>query len=141
MKTLILIIEYLFIILPVLIGVAYMTLVEREILGSIQRRKGPNVVGVSGFLQPLADGLKLMLKEIILPTNVNTFLFILAPVITFVGTMMYWAILPLSKGITYTDFNVGVLYFYAISSVAIYGIIISGWASNTKYPFMGFLYI
>ena len=137
MKTLILIIEYLFIILPVLIGVAYMTLVEREILGSIQRRKGPNVVGVSGFLQPLADGLKLMLKEIILPTNVNTFLFILAPVITFVGTMMYWAILPLSKGITYTDFNVGVLYFYAISSVAIYGIIISGWASNTKYPFMG----
>lgn len=137
LKTLILIIEYLFIILPVLIGVAYMTLVEREILASIQRRKGPNVVGVAGFLQPLADGLKLMIKEVILPTNVNTFLFILAPVITFVGTMMYWAVLPLSKGVAYTDLNIGVLFFYAISSLAIYGIIISGWASNTKYPFMG----
>ena len=137
LKTLILIIEYLFIILPVLIGVAYMTLVEREILASIQRRKGPNVIGVAGFLQPLADGLKLMIKEVILPTNVNTFLFILAPVITFVGTMMYWAALPLSKGITYTDLNIGALFFYAISSLAIYGIIISGWASNTKYPFMG----
>lgn len=137
MKTLILILEYLFIILPVLIGVAYMTLVEREILGSIQRRKGPNVVGISGFLQPLADGLKLMLKEIILPNNVNTFLFILAPVITFAGTQLYWTLLPLSYGITYTDFNIGVLFFYAISSLAIYGIILSGWASNTKYPFMG----
>ena len=137
LKTLILILEYLFIILPVLIGVAYMTLVEREILASIQRRKGPNVVGVAGVLQPLADGLKLMLKEVILPTNVNTFLFILAPVITFVGTMMYWAVLPLSKGIAYTDLNIGALCFYAISSLAIYGIIISGWASNTKYPFMG----
>ena len=137
MKTLILIIQYLFIILPVLIGVAYMTLVEREILGSIQRRKGPNVVGVSGFLQPLADGLKLMIKEIILPNNVNTFLFILAPVITFTGTMLYWSVLPLSFGIAYTDLNIGVLFFYAISSLAIYGIIISGWASNTKYPFMG----
>ena len=136
-KTLYLILEYLLIILPVLIRVAYMTLVEREILGSIQRRKGPNVVGPSGILQPLADGLKLMLKEIILPTNVNTFLFILAPVITFTGTMLYWAILPLSKGVTYTDFNVGVLFFYAISSLAIYGIILAGWASNTKYPFMG----
>ena len=106
MKTLILIIEYFLIILPVLIGIAYMTLVEREILGSIQRRKGPNVVGVSGFLQPLADGLKLMLKEIIIPSNANTFLFILAPIITFVGTMMYWAILPFSKGISYTDLNI-----------------------------------
>ena len=115
LKTLILIIEYLFIILPVLIGVAYMTLVEREILASIQRRKGPNVVGVAGVLQPLADGLKLMLKEVILPTNVNTFLFILAPVITFVGTMMYWAVLPLSKGVAYTDLNIGALFFYAIS--------------------------
>ena len=113
LKTLILIIEYLFIILPVLIGVAYMTLVEREILASIQRRKGPNVVGVAGVLQPLADGLKLMLKEVILPTNVNTFLFILAPVITFVGTMMYWAVLPLSKGIAYTDLNI-VLYFFML---------------------------
>jgi len=137
MKTLILILEYLFIILPILIGVAYMTLVEREILGSIQRRKGPNVVGISGFLQPLADGLKLMLKEIILPNNVNTFLFVLAPVITFAGTQLYWTVLPLSYGISYTDLNIGVLFFYAISSLAIYGIIISGWASNTKYPFMG----
>lgn len=137
MKTLILILEYLFIILPILIGVAYMTLVEREILGSIQRRKGPNVVGISGFLQPLADGLKLMLKEIILPNTVNTLLFILAPVITFTGTMLYWAVLPLSYGITFTDFNIGALFFYAISSIAIYGIILSGWASNTKYSFMG----
>lgn len=137
MKTLILILEYLFIILPILIGVAYMTLVEREILGSIQRRKGPNVVGVSGFLQPLADGLKLMLKEIILPNTVNTLLFILAPVITFTGTMLYWSVLPLSYGITYTDLNIGALFFYAISSMAIYGIILSGWASNTKYSFMG----
>ena len=137
LKTLLFILEYLLIILPVLIGVAYMTLVEREILGSIQRRKGPNVVGPSGILQPLSDGLKLMIKEVILPTNINTFLFILAPVITFAGTMLYWAILPLSKGITYTDFNVGVLFFYAISSLSIYGIILSGWASNTKYPFMG----
>lgn len=114
-----------------------MTLVEREILGSIQRRKGPNVVGVSGFLQPLADGLKLMLKEIILPNTVNTLLFILAPVITFTGTMLYWSVLPLSYGITYTDLNIGALFFYAISSIAIYGIILSGWASNTKYSFMG----
>lgn len=137
MKTLILILEYLFIILPILIGVAYMTLVEREILGSIQRRKGPNVVGISGFLQPLADGLKLMLKEIILPNTVNTLLFILAPVITFTGTMLYWSVLPLSYGITYTDLNIGALFFYAVSSIAIYGIILSGWASNTKYSFMG----
>ena len=136
-KTLLFILEYLLIILPVLIGVAYMTLVEREILGSIQRRKGPNVVGPSGILQPLSDGLKLMLKEIILPNNVNTFLFILAPVITFAGTQLYWTVLPLSYGISYTDLNIGVLFFYAISSLAIYGIIISGWASNTKYPFMG----
>lgn len=135
--TLISLLQYLVIILPILIGVAYMTLVEREVLGSIQRRKGPNVVGVAGILQPLADGLKLMLKEVILPTNVNIILFILAPVITFTCAMLYWAILPFSKGIVYTDLNIGILFIYAISSLSVYGILISGWASNAKYPFLG----
>lgn len=135
--TLISILQYLVIILPILIGIAYMTLVEREVLASIQRRKGPNVVGVSGILQPLSDGLKLMIKEIILPTNINIILFVMAPVITFTCAMLYWAFLPLSKGIVYTDLNLGLLFILTTSSISIYGVLISGWASNAKYPFLG----
>ncbi|KAK8802172.1 hypothetical protein WA158_002654 [Blastocystis sp. Blastoise] len=114
-----------------------MTLAERKILGGAQRRRAPNVLGVFGLLQPLADGLKLMIKEFILPTNVNIFLFILAPVITFTCTMLYWSVTPLGKGYVFADLNIGALFIYAISSLSVYGIILAGWSSNIKYSFMG----
>lgn len=137
MYILIIIIEFFIIILPLLIGVAYMTLVERKILGGAQRRRGPNVLGVGGLIQPLTDGLKLMLKECILPTNVNVLLYVLAPVITFTCTMFYWSVTPLSKGLVFADINLGALFIFGISSLSIYGIILAGWASNIKYSFMG----
>ena len=137
MFTLKIIIEFLLIILPLLIGVAYMTLVERKILGGAQHRRGPNIIGVGGLVQPLADGLKLMLKECVLPTNVNVFLYVLAPVITFTCTMFYWSITPISKGLVFADINVGALFILAISSLSVYGTMLGGWASNVKYTFMG----
>ncbi len=127
------------IIIPLLIAVAYLTLAERKIMAAIQRRKGPNVVGIFGLLQPLADGLKLFIKETILPSSSNLNIFVLAPILTFFLGLLSWCIIPLNEGMVYSDLNIGVLYILAISSLGVYGIIISGWASNSKYAFLGAL--
>ena len=131
--------KILIIIVPLLIAVAYFTLVERKILGAIQRRRGPNVLGVYGLLQPLSDGFKLLVKETILPSNANKFIFILAPIITFVISLMGWAVIPYSKYSVLIDLNISLLYIFAVSSLGIYGIIMSGWSSNSKYAFLGAL--
>jgi len=132
-------IKILIIVVPLLIAVAYFTLAERKILGAIQRRRGPNVVGVFGLLQPLADGLKLLVKETVLPSNANKFLFVLSPLVTFIISLMGWAIVPYDKYSMLAEINVGVLYLFAISSLGVYGIILSGWSSNSKYAFLGAL--
>lgn len=127
------------IILPLLIAVAYLTLAERKILSGIQTRKGPNVVGFYGVLQPLSDGLKLLLKETIIPNRANTIIFLIAPMITFTLSLIGWAVIPFDKGLVLTDINIGVLYIFAVSSLGVYGIITSGWSSNSKYAFLGSL--
>jgi NADH-quinone oxidoreductase subunit H len=129
----------LFLILPLLIAIAYFTLAERKILSSIQRRKGPNVVGTFGLLQPLADGLKLFVKETVLPSNCDVVLFIFAPILTFFLSLVSWVVIPFGKGMSYAELNIGILYLLAISSLGIYGIIIAGWSSNSKYAFLGAL--
>lgn len=132
-------IKILCLVLPVLIAVAFFTVAERKMLGAIQRRRGPNVVGVFGVFQALADGLKLFLKETILPSSSNKFLFIIAPILTFFLSILGWAVIPLKFNSVFTDINLGVLYLLAISSLGVYGIIIAGWASNSKYAFLGAL--
>jgi len=133
------VLKILAIIIPLLIAVAYFTLAERKIMGSIQRRRGPNVIGYLGLLQPLADGLKLFVKETILPSNSNLFLFILAPLLTFILSLIGWSVIPLSETIVISDLNVGIMYLFAISALSVYGIILAGWSSNSKYPFLGAL--
>jgi NADH-quinone oxidoreductase subunit H len=125
------------IIVPLLIAVAYMTLAERKVMASMQRRKGPNVVGLFGLLQPLADGLKLLIKEPILPSSATTVLFLFAPVLTFLLSLVAWAVIPYNATAVLSDLNVGILYLFAISSLGVYGIIIAGWSSNSKYAFLG----
>jgi len=131
--------KILSIVVPLLIAVAYFTIAERKIMGAIQRRRGPNVVGYIGLLQPLADGLKLFVKETILPTSSNTSIFLIAPGLTFILSLISWAVIPLTKGIVICDLNLGVLYLLAISSLNVYGILFAGWASNSKYAFLGAL--
>nr|YP_009114053.1 NADH dehydrogenase subunit 1 [Ahnfeltia plicata]AHB62116.1 NADH dehydrogenase subunit 1 [Ahnfeltia plicata]UAT97982.1 NADH dehydrogenase subunit 1 [Ahnfeltia plicata]UAT98008.1 NADH dehydrogenase subunit 1 [Ahnfeltia plicata] len=131
--------KILTIILPLLIAIAYMTLAERKVMAAMQRRKGPNVVGIFGLLQPLADGLKLFVKETVLPSSANLVIFILAPIVTFLLALVSWCVLPLGEGMVYSDINVGVLYILAISSLGVYGIITAGWSSNSKYAFLGAL--
>jgi NADH-quinone oxidoreductase subunit H len=131
--------KLLFLILFLLIAVAYFTLAERKILSTIQRRRGPNVVGVYGLLQPLADGLKLFVKETILPSNCDVVLFILAPILTFFLSILGWAVIPFGEGMYFADISLGILYLLAISSLGIYGIIIAGWSSNSMYAMMGAL--
>ncbi|MGI4976983.1 MAG: NADH-quinone oxidoreductase subunit NuoH [Janthinobacterium lividum] len=131
--------ETLAIMVPLLVSVAYMTYAERKILAAMQLRVGPNVVGPFGLLQPFADALKMLTKETVVPTGANRALFLLAPVLTFVLAMIAWAVIPMGDGWAIADINVGVLYLFAISSLGVYGIIIAGWASNSKYAFLGAL--
>ena len=134
-----LILKSLAIIVPLLVAVAYLTLLERKVMASMQQRRGPNVVGLFGLLQPLADGLKLLIKETILPSSANTIIFILAPIITFLLALVTWAIIPFAADMVLIDLNVGILFVFAISSLGVYGIIAAGWSSNSKYSFLGAL--
>lgn len=131
--------KILIIVIPLLIAVAYFTIAERKIMGSIQRRKGPNVIGFLGLLQPLADGLKLFTKETIFPSNSNIFIFLFAPMLTFILSLIGWSVIPFSNQNVLVDLNIGILYLFAISSLSVYGIIMAGWSSNSKYPFLGAL--
>jgi len=131
--------KILSIVIPLLISVAYFTIAERKIMGAIQRRRGPNVIGFIGLLQPLADGLKLFAKETTLPNNANTSIFLLAPSLSFVLSLIGWSIIPFSEGIVICDLNLGILYLFAISSLNVYGILFAGWSSNSKYAFLGAL--
>ena len=128
---------YLALFIFLLLTIALTTLLERKVMGSVQRRRGPNVAGLFGFLQPIADGLKLFLKEIIIPTNANIFLFLIAPVFTLFSSILLWLVIPFNKTIALLDTPHSMLYLLAISSLAVYGIIFSGWASNSKYAFLG----
>lgn len=127
------------IVLPLILTVAYLTYAERKIIGAMQLRIGPNMVGPFGLLQPIADALKLLNKETIIPSASNKVLFILAPILTFGFSLAGWAVIPFDKGIVLADINVGILYLFAVSSLAVYGIILAGWASNSKYAFLGSL--
>lgn len=129
--------QILLIIVPLLLSVAYLTYAERRIIGLIQLRKGPNVVGIFGLLQPIADALKLLFKETIIPTNANKLIFLIAPMITFILSLIGWAVIPFDYNLVLADINVGILYVFAVSSLGIYGIIMAGWASNSKYAFLG----
>ena len=129
----------LVVIVPVILGVAYMTLAERKVIAAAQFRHGPNVVGPFGVLQPWADAFKLMFKEVILPAGSNKVVFFLAPMLTFALAMLAWAVIPITENFAIADINLGLLYLFAISSLGVYGIIMSGWASNSKYPFLGAL--
>lgn len=131
--------KILLIVVPLLVGVAYLTLYERKVMALMQLRKGPNVVGFMGLLQPLADGAKLFFKETIIPSGSNKILFLLAPMVTFILSLIAWAVIPFDEGLVLADINVGVLYLFAISSLGVYGIVVAGWASNSRYPFLGAL--
>ena len=125
------------IIVPVLLGVAYLTYYERKVMSAMQRRQGPALVGPFGLMQPIADGLKLLGKEWIIPSGANPVVFLFAPFLTFVLSLVAWAVTPFGAGLVLADINVGLLYLYAISSLGVYGLIMSGWASNSRYAFLG----
>mgnify|MGYP006059972611 FL=1 len=129
--------KILFLLLPVLVSVAMIVWLDRRIWAFVQKRKGPNVVGPFGLLQSVADALKYIFKEIIIPASSNKIIFILAPVVTMTLALVAWAVIPFSEDFVLADINVGILYIFAISSLGVYGIIMGGWASNSKYPFLG----
>ena len=133
------VLQALALLVPLLIVVAYLTYAERKVLAAMQLRKGPNVVGPFGLWQPFADALKMLMKETIIPSGSNPLLFLMAPMLTFALAMIAWAVIPVSEGWAIADINVGVLYLFAISSLGVYGVIIAGWASNSKYAFLGAL--
>jgi len=132
-------VKILMIVLPLLLSVAYFTLAERKVIAYMQVRIGPNRVGFYGLLQPIADGLKLFMKEILIPNNSSKYLFIVAPILTIVPALSAWAVIPFDKMLVLADINVGLLYLLAMTSIGVYGIIIAGWASNSKYALLGAL--
>jgi NADH-ubiquinone oxidoreductase chain 1 len=133
------IIEVVLVLVPALIAVAYVTVAERKTLASMQRRLGPNVVGYYGLLQAFADALKLLLKEYVAPTQANIILFFLGPIVTLIFSLLGYAVIPYGPGLTLSDFNLGILYMLAVSSLATYGILLAGWSANSKYAFLGSL--
>jgi NADH-quinone oxidoreductase subunit H len=139
LPTVITVAEVLAIVVPLLVAIAYYTYFERKVLALSQLRKGPNVVGPFGLLQPFADGLKLLLKETIVPSGANHMVFLAAPMITFTLALVAWAVIPFDPGVVVSNINVGILYLFAISSLSVYGIIMAGWASNSRYAFLGAL--
>tara|TARA_X000000950_G_scaffold77037_1_gene96463 strand:- start:3799 stop:4800 length:1002 start_codon:yes stop_codon:yes gene_type:complete len=133
------VLKILLIVLPLLVFIAYLVYFERKIIASIQLRKGPNVVGFFGLLQPIADGIKLLTKETILPTHSNKLLFLFSPILTFTLALLAWAVIPIDYGLVLSNINVGILYIFAISSLGVYGVIMAGWSSNSRYAFLGSL--
>jgi NADH-quinone oxidoreductase subunit H len=129
----------LLIAVPLMVAMAYLTYAERKIIGAMQLRQGPMTVGPYGLLQPLADGVKLFFKETVIPTGANKVVFVVAPMVTFILALIGWAVIPFGEGLVLADINVGILYLFAISSLGVYGIIMAGWASNSRYAFLGAL--
>ena len=129
--------KIIFLLVPILVSVAMIVWLDRRVWGLVQKRKGPNVVGPFGLFQTIADALKYIFKEIIIPSSANKTVFILAPIVTMTLALVAWAVIPISEQIVLADINVGVLYLFAVSSLGVYGIIMGGWASNSKYPFLG----
>jgi len=133
------IIYYLALVLPLLLAIAFFTLVERHVIASVQRRQGPNITGIFGLLQPITDGVKLIFKESVLPKSSNLLIFFFAPIFTFGLALANWVVLPLGEGFALVDINVGILYVFALSSLGVHSIIMAGWSSNSKYAFLGAL--
>jgi NADH-quinone oxidoreductase subunit H len=137
--TILIVLQIVAIVVPLLLAVAYLTYAERKVLAAMQLRQGPMVVGPLGLLQPIADGIKLFVKETVIPTGANKVVFVLAPMITFILALIGWAVIPFGDGVVLANINVGILYLFAISSLGVYGIIMAGWASNSRYAFLGAL--
>ncbi len=137
--TAIIVAEIVAIVLVVMAAVAYLTYAERKVIAAMQLRKGPNVVGPFGLYQPIADGVKLLFKETVIPSGANRVVFVVAPMVTFGLALLAWAVIPFGDGIVLADINVGILYLFAISSLGVYGIVMAGWASNSRYAFLGAL--
>ena len=133
------IVEVLMVTIPILLTVAYVTVAERKTMASMQRRLGPNIVGYYGLLQAFADALKLLLKEYVSPSQANLILFFLGPIITLVFSLLGYAVIPFGPGLAISDYNLGILYMLAVSSLATYGILLAGWSANSKYAFLGSL--